>query len=154
RLGRDVERIDEMLQHERHADVGELGRDEECERDADAQTIAPDLRPEAAKDREEAGGAGVGVGHERVVTWGLPRRKQLGVNNRVVRRRYDPAPHRCRRALMRTRSLLAVALLLGSSVAFAQDAATARTKAPKGASVSILSPKNGAKVGQDVTVKF
>ena len=55
---------------------------------------------------------------------------------------------------MRTRTLLAVALLLGSSLAFGQDAATARTKAPKGASVSIISPKNGATVGQDVTVKF
>lgn len=55
---------------------------------------------------------------------------------------------------MGTRTLLAVALLLGSSLAFGQDASTARTKAPKGASVSILSPKNGAKVGQDVTVKF
>ena len=55
---------------------------------------------------------------------------------------------------MRTKSLLAVALLLGCSLAFAEDASTARTKAPKGASVSILSPKNGATVGQDVTVKF
>jgi len=55
---------------------------------------------------------------------------------------------------MRTRTLLAVALLLGCSLAFAEDASTARTKAPKGASVSIVSPKNGAKVGQDVTVKF
>jgi len=55
---------------------------------------------------------------------------------------------------MRTRTLLAVALLLGCSLAFAEDASTARTKAPKGASVSIVSPKNGATVGQDVTVKF
>ena len=55
---------------------------------------------------------------------------------------------------MRTRTLLAVALLLGSSLAFGQDASTARTRAPKDASVSILSPKNGATVGQDVTVRF
>jgi hypothetical protein len=55
---------------------------------------------------------------------------------------------------MDTRTLLAAALLFGSSLAFGQDASTARTKAPKGASVSILSPKSGATVGQDVTVKF
>ena len=55
---------------------------------------------------------------------------------------------------MRTITLLAIVLLLGSSLAYAEDASTARTKAPKGASVSILSPKNGAKVGQDVTVRF
>jgi hypothetical protein len=55
---------------------------------------------------------------------------------------------------MRTRTLLAVALLLGSSLAFGQDASTARTKAPKGAKVMVVSPKNGATVGQDVTVKF
>jgi uncharacterized protein DUF4399 len=55
---------------------------------------------------------------------------------------------------MRTMPLLAVALLLGSSLAVAQDAATARMKAPKGAKVSIVSPKDGATVGQDVTVKF
>ena len=55
---------------------------------------------------------------------------------------------------MRTRTLLAALLLLASSLAFGQDASTARTRAPKGASVSILSPKNGATVGQDVTVKF
>ena len=55
---------------------------------------------------------------------------------------------------MRTRMLIAAALSLASCLAFAEDAATARTKAPKGASVSILSPKNGATVGQDVTVKF
>ncbi len=55
---------------------------------------------------------------------------------------------------MRTKSLLAVALLLGSGLAIAQDASSARTKAPKGASVAILSPANGATVGHDVTVKF
>jgi len=54
---------------------------------------------------------------------------------------------------MRTKTWIVVALLLGSSFAFAEDAST-RTKAPKGASVSIVSPKNGATVGQDVTVKF
>ena len=35
-----------------------------------------------------------------------------------------------------------------------QDAATARPKAPHGANVFIESPKDGATVGQDVTVKF
>jgi hypothetical protein len=55
---------------------------------------------------------------------------------------------------MRMKTLIAVALLLGSSLVFAEDASMARTKAPKGASVSILSPKNGATVGRDVTVKF
>jgi hypothetical protein len=55
---------------------------------------------------------------------------------------------------MRTRTLLAALLLLASSLAFGQDASTARTRAPKGASVSILSPKNGATVGPDVTVRF
>jgi hypothetical protein len=55
---------------------------------------------------------------------------------------------------MRTKTAIAFMLLLGTGVAFAQDASTARTKAPKGAHVSILSPKNGATVGQDVTVKF
>ena len=55
---------------------------------------------------------------------------------------------------MRTISLLAAALLLVCGVSTAQDAATARTKAPHGASVLIESPKDGATVGQDVTVKF
>jgi hypothetical protein len=55
---------------------------------------------------------------------------------------------------MRKRTMLAVALLLGSSLAFGQDASMARTKAPQGASVSIISPQDGATVGQDVTVKF
>ena len=55
---------------------------------------------------------------------------------------------------MRTISFLAAALLIGAGASAAQDAATARTKAPHGASVFIESPKNGATVGQDVTVKF
>ena len=56
---------------------------------------------------------------------------------------------------MRTIPVFLAALLLGSSVASAaQDAATARTKAPHGARVFIVSPKDGATVGQDVTVKF
>lgn len=53
----------------------------------------------------------------------------------------------------------AVALLVaGSAPAFAQDKAPMSTlaleKAPKGAKVFIVSPKDGAKVGQDVTVEF
>ncbi|MGH8172697.1 MAG: DUF4399 domain-containing protein [Rhodanobacteraceae bacterium] len=59
---------------------------------------------------------------------------------------------------MRPISLVAAALLVASGVAMAQDAAPAaamaRTKAPAGASVSILSPQDGATVGQDVKVTF
>jgi hypothetical protein len=59
---------------------------------------------------------------------------------------------------MRSISLLTAALLMGAGIAMAaQDAApsaTARPKAPAGATVSILTPKDGATVGQDVTVKF
>ena len=59
---------------------------------------------------------------------------------------------------MRPMSLLAAALVIGSGLAMAaQDAApspAARFKAPHGATVSILSPKDGATVGQDVNVKF
>ena len=54
---------------------------------------------------------------------------------------------------LRALSLLVVALTLGVGAASAQDAAT-RTKAPKGAKVFIESPKDGATVGPDVTVKF
>jgi hypothetical protein len=51
--------------------------------------------------------------------------------------------------------LLVAALLLGSGFAVAaEDAATAGPKAPHGATVFIESPKDGATVGQDVTVKF
>ena len=54
-----------------------------------------------------------------------------------------------------TKSLLVALLLIGSGFAVADDAATsARPKAPPGAKVEILSPKDGATVGQDVTVKF
>jgi len=56
---------------------------------------------------------------------------------------------------MRTTSMLCAALLLGSGFTFAaQDAATANPKAPHGAKVFIESPKDGATVSQDVTVKF
>ncbi len=57
---------------------------------------------------------------------------------------------------MRTITLFAVAaLLMGNGLAVAADApAAARTKAPHGAKVFIVSPKDGATVGQDVTVKF
>lgn len=54
---------------------------------------------------------------------------------------------------MRTISILLVALTLGVGSASAQTAAP-RTKAPAGAKVFIESPKDGATVGQDVTVKF
>jgi len=59
---------------------------------------------------------------------------------------------------MRSISLIAAALALGSGLAVAETpapvAAPANPKAPHGAKVFIESPKNGATVGQDVTVKF
>jgi Domain of unknown function (DUF4399) len=57
---------------------------------------------------------------------------------------------------MRATWLLMAALVLGSSGAgAAQDSmAGARPKAPHGAKVFIISPKNGATVGPDVTVQF
>jgi hypothetical protein len=55
-------------------------------------------------------------------------------------------------------AFIVTGLLVLGSIAFAQDAAKspalARPKAPHGAKVMILSPKNGATVGQDVLVKF
>lgn len=58
---------------------------------------------------------------------------------------------------MRSLILLAIGML-ASGLVFADDAAKpampARAKAPAGASVFIISPKDGATVGQDVTVKF
>jgi hypothetical protein len=48
----------------------------------------------------------------------------------------------------------AFALFAGSAVAQDQAATPARPKPPHGAKVTILSPKNGATVGQDVTVTF
>jgi hypothetical protein len=56
---------------------------------------------------------------------------------------------------LRIELLLAAALFSGSGIAIAAtDAAAARPNAPHGAKVFIVSPKNGATVGQDVTVKF
>ena len=59
---------------------------------------------------------------------------------------------------MRTIALLTLATLFAAGAASAQDAAKAaapaRAKAPAHATVSILEPKNGAHVGQDVLVKF
>ena len=59
---------------------------------------------------------------------------------------------------MRTIALLTLATLFAAGAASAQDAAKAaapaRAKAPPHATVSILEPKNGAHVGQDVLVKF
>ncbi len=56
---------------------------------------------------------------------------------------------------MRKISLLATAFALAAGTALAQDASTAaQLKAPQGAKVFIVSPKDGATVGQDVTVKF
>ena len=55
---------------------------------------------------------------------------------------------------MRTIPWLAAALAIGSGLALADDAATARAKAPSGAKVFIVSPADGATVGQEVTVRF
>ena len=58
---------------------------------------------------------------------------------------------------MRHPALIVLGFALVCGASFAQAAATAgppRPKAPHGASVFIESPKNGAKVGQDVLVKF
>jgi len=59
---------------------------------------------------------------------------------------------------MRTSALVVAGFALLCSVAAAQDAARPaappRQKAPHGAKVFILSPRNGATVGQDVLVKF
>lgn len=59
---------------------------------------------------------------------------------------------------MRTIALLTLAVLFTAGTAYAQSTAKAaappRLKAPAHASVSILEPKNGAHVGQDVLVKF
>ena len=59
---------------------------------------------------------------------------------------------------MRTIALLTLAVLFTAGTAYAQGPAKAaappRAKAPPHASVSILEPKNGAHVGQDVLVKF
>lgn len=59
---------------------------------------------------------------------------------------------------MRSLSLFAVALICATGLANAQDAAkpaeSAREHAPLGAKVFIVSPTDGASVGEDVTVKF
>lgn len=57
---------------------------------------------------------------------------------------------------MRKFAVVAMGLVLLSANAWAVDAASGppRQKAPKGAKVMILEPKDGATVNQDVTVKF
>jgi len=59
---------------------------------------------------------------------------------------------------MRIRSLFVVALLVSSASSFAQEAPKTagppRSKAPAGAEVYFISPKDGETVGQDVTVRF
>lgn len=57
---------------------------------------------------------------------------------------------------MRTLILFAASSLFCASAVFAADAATSppRSKPPAGASVLIVSPKDGETVGQDVLVKF
>lgn len=57
---------------------------------------------------------------------------------------------------MRHAVLIVLGFALVSSAALAQQAAKGppRQKAPHGAQVFIISPKNGDTVGQDVTVKF
>ncbi|MEO5559559.1 MAG: rod shape-determining protein RodA, partial [Dokdonella sp.] len=59
---------------------------------------------------------------------------------------------------MRSLSLFAVALICATGLANAQDAAKpevmTREHAPLDAKVFIVSPADGATLGQDVTVKF
>jgi len=59
---------------------------------------------------------------------------------------------------MRKSILLAILLVSGMGAVFAQDAAkpagVEQKKAPVGASVFIVSPKDGETVGQEFTVKF
>jgi hypothetical protein len=59
---------------------------------------------------------------------------------------------------MRTIAFLTLASLVAGGTASAQDAtksaAPARAKAPPHATVTILEPRNGAHVGQDLLVKF
>lgn len=59
---------------------------------------------------------------------------------------------------MRAFTMVAAAVLLSAGPAFAQDAAkpagVEQNKAPAGASVFIVSPKDGETVGQEFTVKF
>jgi hypothetical protein len=59
---------------------------------------------------------------------------------------------------MRSFTLFAAATLLSTGLVFAQDAAkqagVEQKKAPAGASVFIVSPKDGETVGQEFTVKF
>jgi hypothetical protein len=55
---------------------------------------------------------------------------------------------------MRSISVLTAALVLGCGCSLAGAQAPTREKAPHGAHVSIISPADGATVGQDVTVKF
>jgi len=52
------------------------------------------------------------------------------------------------------RILLALALATSAGSALAADAALPATPAPQGAEVYIISPSDGATVGQDVTVRF
>ena len=75
--GLRVERVDDFLQDERHADVGELGADQERERDTDPEAKLPEIgkqHPECAPfaappgrggtpERRGQGKAAVIVGH-------------------------------------------------------------------------------------------
>ncbi len=59
---------------------------------------------------------------------------------------------------MRNLAIITIGLFLSGGIASAQDAvkasAVTQPKAPHGARVFIVSPKNGATVGEDVHVKF
>lgn len=52
------------------------------------------------------------------------------------------------------RMLLAAALVTTGAVAFAQTPVLPATKAPAGAEAYIISPRDGATVGREVTVRF
>jgi hypothetical protein len=79
---------------------------------------------------------------------------------RTALRRYHAAWTAYGETTMRISSLVAVTMLLASGFAAADtppaptSVALTREKAPTHAAVFIVSPKNGAQVGQDVLVKF
>ena len=47
-LGRSRQAIDDLLQHQRHADIGELGRDEARQRQEDAAPVGEQIRQQRA----------------------------------------------------------------------------------------------------------
>ena len=157
RLGRDVERVDQLLQHQRHADVGELGGDEERERDADAPAVAPDFRPQADGNRPGAMGLAGSIGGCRRSARTDGRTEDGGRVGQMPARALSSGFHPCRRAPDAPDSAACAGIRTRSGIAFAAPQVEPLTfepqKAPQGARVFIVSPKDGATVGQDVHVE-